>query len=51
MEMRDITTINDLIRQLERMKAEEIQATAKFKELKSRLEDDILSKGLDKQLP
>jgi hypothetical protein len=49
--MRDITTINDLIRQLERMKAEEIQATAKFKELKSRLEDDILSKGLDKQLP
>jgi hypothetical protein len=49
--MRDITTINDLIKQLERMKAEEITATERFKELRNRLEAEILDRGLDKKLP
>jgi hypothetical protein len=49
--MRDITTINDLIKQLERMKAEEITATERFKELKSRLDEDFLNRGLEKKLP
>jgi hypothetical protein len=49
--MRDITTINDLIKQLERMKAEEITATERFKELKSRLDEDFLNRGLEKKPP